>query len=306
MFNIIRDLFRPKKPDLIPASTAVETAPIAEEMLRQAPNIVTSEPVKIRPPQLVVGVAQSTGRQRDHNEDTLYAMQSILADGDMDLPFGIFLVADGMGGHLNGEVASRSAARAFPEYVLKNFYLAYLSGSANSGEMGSIHEILEKGVNEAQRAVLRSAPGGGTTLTAALVVGDQVTLAHVGDSRAYFLHANGRIEVITQDHSLVRRLQDLGQIDEKEASIHPQRNVLYRALGQSEPFRPDLKTMEMPASGTILICSDGLWGSVPDEDIYNIVQNAPNLTVAAHHLVEAANLAGGPDNISAILVQYQN
>lgn len=306
MFNIIRDLFRPKKPDLIPASTAVETAPIAEEMLRQAPKLVIPEPVKIRPPQLLVGVAQSTGRQRDHNEDTLYAMQSVLADGDNDLPFGIFLVADGMGGHLNGEVASRSAARAFPEYVLKTFYLTYLSGSANSGEMSSIHEIMENGVNEAQRAVLRTAPGGGTTLTAVLVIGDQVTLAHVGDSRAYFLHANGRIEVITQDHSLVRRLQDLGQIDEKEASIHPQRNVLYRALGQSEPFRPDLKTMEMPLSGTILICSDGLWGSVPDEDIYNIVQNAPNLTVAAHNLIEAANLAGGPDNISAILVQYQN
>lgn len=306
MFNIFRDLFRPKKPDLIPASTAVETAPIREELLQQAPQVVTRDPVKIRPPQLVVGIAQSTGRQRDHNEDTLYAMHTILADGDTDLPFGIFLVADGMGGHLNGEVASRSAARAFPDYVLKSFYLPLLTGSANTGEMDSIHEIMEKGVVEAQRAVLRTAPGGGTTLTAAMVIGDQVTLAHVGDSRAYFLHEGGRIEVITQDHSLVRRLQDLGQIDEKEASVHPQRNVLYRALGQSEPFRPDLKTIEMPASGYFLICSDGLWGSVPDDDIYSIVQNAPNLMIAAHNLIEAANMAGGPDNISAILVQYQN
>jgi serine/threonine protein phosphatase PrpC len=163
---------------------------------------------------------------------------------------------------------------------------------------------MEQGIVEAQRAVLLNAPGGGTTLTAAMVIGDQITLSHVGDSRAYFIFPDGRIESITQDHSLVRRLQDLGQIDEKEASIHPQRNVLYRALGQREPFRPDIVTLTLPHPGYILLCSDGLWGSVPDMEILRIIYAAENPAVACHNLVEAANQAGGPDNISAILVQY--
>ncbi len=112
------------------------------------------------------------------------------------------------------------------------------------------------------------------------------------------------MEVMTQDHSLVRRLQDLGQIDEKEASIHPQRNVLYRALGQSEPFRPDIHTHTLPGLGYMLMCSDGLWGTVTDDEISEIIRSAPSLTMACHKLIEAANAAGGPDNISAILVQY--
>jgi protein phosphatase len=241
--------------------------------------------------------------QRDHNEDTLFAMQSILADGNTDLPFGLFIVADGMGGHLNGEVASGCAARAMSEYILTHFYLPFLTGR-HGAESKSIVEIMEDAVGDAHRAVQRNAPGGGTTLTTALVIGDQVTFSHVGDSRAYFLYPDGRAQVVTQDHSLVRRLQDLGQIDEKEASSHPQRNVLYRALGQSEPFRPDINTLSFPNVGYLLICSDGLWGSVSDEEIQRIVMENPNSVDACHRLVEAANTAGGPDNISAILVKY--
>ena len=230
-------------------------------------------------------------------------MNAILADGGSDNPFGIFIIADGMGGHLNGELASGSATKTLGEYLLKHFYLPFLTGQPRT-ENESIHEIMESGVREAHRSVVVNAPGGGTTLTAALVIGDQVTISHVGDSRAYFVFPDGRIEVITQDHSLVRRLQDLGQIDEKEASIHPQRNVLYRALGQSEPFRPDINTHTLPEAGCLLLCSDGLWGTVPGDDIYTIIQSTPNLSVACHKLIEAANAAGGPDNISAILVQY--
>jgi protein phosphatase len=181
-------------------------------------------------------------------------------------------------------------------------YAPYIAGRG-TGEV-SLHEIMEAGVSEAQRAVVRNAPGGGTTLTAALVFGDQVTLTHVGDSRAYFLYPSGRLEVVTQDHSLVKRLQDLGQIDEKEASIHPQRNVLYRALGQSEPFRPDIHTHTLPEDGYLLICSDGLWAYVDENEIHRIVFAEPHPTLASQKLVDAANSAGGPDNISAILVRY--
>jgi PPM family protein phosphatase len=298
VFKFFRDLFRPGSTTRTPASTAVETAPLSEEQLESVTHLET----KMVPAQLLVGTGQSVGLQRDHNEDTLFAMQAILADGGRDLPFGLFIVADGMGGHLNGEVASGSAARTLGDYLISKFYLPFITGQTDSGE--SIHEILENGVREAQRAVVRSAPGGGTTLTAALVIGGQVTFSHVGDSRAYFIYPDGRIEVMTQDHSLVRRLQDLGQIDEAEASNHPQRNVLYRALGQSEPFRPDINTHSMPHPGYMLLCSDGLWGSVPDEEIYRIVRSAPNPSIACNRLVEAANEAGGPDNISAVLVQY--
>jgi serine/threonine protein phosphatase PrpC len=186
---------------------------------------------------------------------------------------------------------------------MTHFYLPILTGEPRS-ENESIHEVMEGGVREAHRAVVANAPGGGTTLTAALVIGDQVTISHVGDSRAYFLSPNAQPQVITQDHSLVRRLQDLGQIDEQEASIHPQRNVLYRAVGQSEPFRPDINTLTMPESGWLLLCSDGLWGSVPEDDICEIVRSTPNLSRACCKLVDAANAAGGPDNISAILIKY--
>lgn len=289
---------KPEKPERPIIATAIDTAPLSAEQLES----VTRPSLNLTPPQILVGTAQSVGLQRDHNEDTLFTMSTMLADGNRDLPFGIFIVADGMGGYQNGELASSAAARALGEYLINKFYLPFMTGKNESGD--SIFEIMETGVQEAQRSVLRNAPGGGTTLTSALLVGEQVTFCHVGDSRAYLLYPDGRIVAATQDHSLVRRLQDLGQIDEKEAMIHPQRNVLYRALGQNEPFRPDINTHTIPRSGYILICSDGLWGTVPEDEIYRIVHQAPNPSIACHQLIEAANNAGGPDNITAVLVQY--
>jgi PPM family protein phosphatase len=297
--KFLRDLFQQKKNESVPASTAVETVPVSEPA-----HMADEKTIKLNPPQLIVGTAQSVGMQRDHNEDTLFAMQAIFADGNRDFPFGIFIIADGMGGHLNGEIASGSAARAISMHLVNKVFVPLLSGGPGAGDE-SIHEVMEKGVAEAQRAVLHNAPGGGTTLTATLVINDQVTFSHVGDSRAYFIHADGKIEVVTQDHSLVKRLQDLGQIDEKEASVHPQRNVLYRALGQSEPFRPDIKTITLPDGDYLLLCSDGLWGSVADEEMAQIILSSSHPSIACHRLIEAANAAGGPDNISAVLVQYR-
>lgn len=301
MSKFFWNLFPRQKSEHIPASTAVKTAPLDEEPPQ--PVKQAQPKVKITPPQIMVGTAQSVGMQREHNEDTLYAMNAILADGDMDVPFGIFIVADGLGGHLYGEIASGAAARTLGEYLLSHFYVPFMSGQSFP-DRESVQEVMENGVREAHRSVVVNAPGGGTTLTAAMIIGDKVTISHVGDSRAYFLFSDGRAKVVTQDHSLVHHLQELGQIDEKEAIIHPQRNVLYRALGQSEPFRPDIITLTLPVSGSMLICSDGLWGVVTDDEIIGIVGSAPNLSIACHELVEAANSAGGPDNISAILVKY--
>ena len=112
-------------------------------------------------------------------------------------------------------------------------------------------------------------------------MGDQVTIAHVGDSRAYFIYPDGKMHTITRDHSLVRRLIELGQLTEREAASHPQRNVLYRALGQGEPFEPDVSTHQFPRPGYLLVCSDGLWGVLSDEEILAIIQSSSDPTSLA-------------------------
>jgi len=277
----------------------VKTAPLSDDQLQA----VTIPHVECYPPQLIVGSAQSVGRQRDHNEDTLLTFHSMLADGEAGTPFGLFLIADGMGGHMHGEAASGAAARAMADFIVKRLYPS-LMGLDPQPQDASLQEIMEMGVREAQQAVLRRAPGGGTTLTAALVIGEQVTIAHVGDSRAYFIFTDGRMQAMTLDHSLVRRLVDLGQLTEEQARVYPQKNVLYRALGQAEPFRPDIHTHLLPHPGYVLICSDGLWGSVSDTEMFNIISSSPNPSIACGRLVDAANEAGGPDNISAVIVQY--
>jgi len=259
----------------------------------------------LEPHQLIVGIGESVGKQRDHNEDTVFVLNATLAGTSEGMPFGIFLVADGMGGHQNGEVASGIAARTIAAYLVQKLYFPFFSLKPESqGE--SFQEIMRNAVLEAQQAVIKNVPGGGTTLTAAFVLGDQVTLAHVGDSRAYFIYPDGRMQAITRDHSLVKRLIELGQITEKEAYVHPQRNVLYRAVGQGEPFEPDVNTFPLPHPGYLMLCTDGLWGVLPDIEVYRIINSASNPSMACHELVEAANAAGGPDNISVILAYYPN
>jgi protein phosphatase len=162
---------------------------------------------------------------------------------------------------------------------------------------------MSEGILDAHRIILKEVQGGGTTLSAILVRGGQMTIAHVGDSRAYLITVDGEMQLLTRDHSLVRRLIELGQITEEEAINHPQRNVLYRALGQGEPFEPDVSTYPVPNNGYLLLCSDGLWGVIPSEAIANIILSAPTLQDACQQLIDTANEAGGPDNISVILVQ---
>jgi protein phosphatase len=136
-----------------------------------------------------------------------------------------------------------------------------------------------------------------------LILGNQLTLAHVGDSRAYLVGKNGGMEALTRDHSLVKRLVELGQITVDEAAVHPQRNVLYRALGQGEPFDPDVSSIRLPETGYLLLCSDGLWSVVTEENMHRIIMDALGMEMACQMLVDAANAAGGPDNISAILIR---
>lgn len=296
--DFFRKWFRPK-PVRKPSSIDIKTAPLSEEQLRA----VTREEMKVQPSQYIAACAQSVGLQRDHNEDSLFMLNTILADGANDIPFGIFIVADGMGGHEHGEVASSTAARVMADHLISRLYRRFLGIEARP-QPESLQEIMEGGVAESQAAVTNRAPGGGTTLTAALAVGDQIVLAHVGDSRAYLILPSGEIHPITQDHTYVQRMIELGNITEEEARVHPQRNVLYRAVGQTDPLHPDVHTHLLPHPGYLMICSDGLWGVVPDAEIFRIIHASATVVDACQKLVDAANQEGGPDNISVVLVQY--
>jgi protein phosphatase len=284
----------------IPTSAEnIVTAPLTDSQLQ---NIRSSVALKMEPPQLVVGVGQSVGKQRELNEDSLLTFTAAIAGHSGIQPFGLYIIADGMGGHQYGEVASNAAIRTLAGYVLRKFH-SYFFNLPTSPVDEPIQEILQSAVSEAQRVVLREAPGSGTTLTAALVIGQQVTIAHVGDSRAYIIYPDGRLDVATRDHSLVKRLEELGQITSAEAAVHPQRNVLYKALGQGDVLEPDIVTMPFPIGGYLMLCSDGMWGVVPEDFVRRYITEAPNLHRACQNLVSAANSAGGPDNISVVLVQ---
>jgi serine/threonine protein phosphatase PrpC len=276
----------------------IVTAPLSDAQL-QAIKVASN---KFEPPQIIVGCGQSVGKQRELNEDSLLAFTSIISGNSGSTPFGLYIVADGMGGHQFGEIASNAAIRTIAGHVVRKFH-PYLFNLPSTPLDESLQEIMQSAISEAQRVVLREAPGSGTTVTAALVVGQQVTIAHVGDSRGYMIYQDGRMESVTRDHSLVRRLEELGQITASEAAVHPQRNVLYKALGQGEVLEADITTMPFPQNGYLLLCSDGLWGLVPDDELRQMTLNAPTLQTACQNMVAAANSAGGPDNISAVLIQ---
>jgi PPM family protein phosphatase len=277
----------------------VDTAPLSEQQIQ---SILHNNNPRYELQQLIASCGQSVGKQRELNEDSLFALTATMAGNSGNLPFGLYIVADGMGGHQFGEVASNAAIRSVAGYVLKKFhpYLFQINGQPMEE---SFQEIMQAAVREAQRAIQKEAPGSGTTLTAALVVGQQVTIAHVGDSRAYFIHQDGRVEPITRDHSLVKRLEELGHITPEEAANYPHRNVLYRALGQGEILDPDIFTLGFPQTGSLMICSDGLWGVITEQDLVRSINEAGTLSRACQNLVNAANTAGGPDNISVIVVQ---
>ncbi len=283
----------------VKAQDMADTAPLSEQQLN---SIVSNNNPRFELQQLIAGCGQSVGKQRELNEDSLLAITSTMAGNSGNLPFGLYIVADGMGGHQFGEVASNAAIRSVAGYVLRKFHPNLFNVKADTLEE-SFQEIMQAAVGEAQRAIQKEAPGSGTTLTAALVVGQQVTVAHVGDSRAYFVHPDGRLEPITRDHSLVKRLEELGHITSDEAANYPHRNVLYRALGQGEILDPDIFTIAFPQPGYLMLCSDGLWGVVTENDLVRAINEAPNLQRACQNLVNAANTAGGPDNISVVLVQ---
>ena len=301
MANILQRLFhkKTKRPTSLTSNAA--TAPLSEIQLHDFAGSKQSSKFS----HLVAGSALDLGQRRENNEDALLCISGALGGGEHSQPLGLYVIADGMGGHRSGELASEAAVRSLGNYLVSKLYKP-LFGPEPQPAQDSLREMMEDAVNEAHRAVKKAAPGGGCTLTAALVVGSQLIIAHLGDSRAYIVHRDGRMEALTKDHSLVKRLQDLGQLTEEEAAIHPQKSVLYRALGQGEFVQADIFTSTLPSPGFLLICSDGLWGVVEEDDIQRIINSTASPYLACQHLVEAANAAGGPDNISVVLARLVN
>ncbi len=292
----IINFFRRKKTEDIAAG--IETAPLSAGQLS---NLMDAE-ANGHVVQIISGSAIDVGRRRENNEDALLSFNGMLAQNSTNQAFGFYAVADGMGGHKNGELASENALRGLGDYVMSKLYHP-LFGPNPKPPQKSLREIMEDGFNEAHKQVQRSAPGGGCTLTAALVFGNQLVIAHLGDSRAYSVYKDGRIQALTSDHTLVNRLVEIGEITPEEALVHPQKSVLIRALGQGTHVEADIFTSIMPQQGYLLLCTDGLWGVISDKQIQQIINSAPNPNKAAELLVEAANQAGGPDNISLILIQ---
>ncbi len=300
MTDIFRKLFgkkeNPEKQIQIDMAT---TAPLSDQ---QISSIIAVQNLKNETKQLTASVGQSVGKQRDHNEDSVLALTSIISGSTESIPFGLYIVADGMGGHQFGEVASNAAVRIMGGNITKKFH-SYLYNLPSVSLQESLQEVMETSIAEAHQYVQREAPGSGTTVTAALVLGQQVTIAHVGDSRAYSIYPDGRIDAITRDHSLVKRLEELGHLSKDEVENFPHRNVLIRALGQGDTLEADIFTIPFPQTGYLMICSDGLWGVISEKEILRCIIEAPNLNRACQNLVEAANEAGGPDNITVILAQ---
>ncbi|MDX2141069.1 MAG: protein phosphatase 2C domain-containing protein [Chloroflexota bacterium] len=244
--------------------------------------------------------ASDVGIVRTNNQDAAASFFATLSSAENRPDFGIFVIADGMGGHHDGEKASAIAARTVLAELTRRVYLPLLS--MDEEQRPQITEAINDAILLANDAVINLVPEGGTTLTACVIVGDFAYFGHVGDSRAYIIH-QGQAEQITRDHSYVQRLYELGNLDSNELSNHPQKNVLYRALGQPEMQEVDVTWRRLPANSALLLCSDGLWGQVRDNELVKALAAHVEPPTVCRELIAQANLNGGIDNVSVILVR---
>ena len=254
---------------------------------------------------MTVGACQSVGRRYDHNEDSIFVMNSLLSSDKNLLPFGLYIICDGMGGHEKGEEASSLAINVMVEHVLRSLYLPMVNPKEFS-QPDPIQEVIESGLNLINKQLVAKVPDGGTTMTVIILMGNYLTLGHVGDSRAYLINQDGYMEQLSQDQTLVQRLVDLGQLSEEEGRSYPRRNVLYSALGQNETLETQIITRKAPQDGYLFLCSDGINACVEDDTIRSIILGSTNPQEACDKLVDVANEAGGPDNISTILVKIHS
>ena len=258
---------------------------------------------------IVAGSRSDPGikRKQKPNEDSLLAVMGERTHNSLPQQFGLFVVADGMGGHANGQDASRLAIQTMVDRILPR-----LSSSEDLDDQ-ALEKLLVQGVQQANMAVyernLEHHADMGTTMTSAIVVGGMAYVANVGDSRTYMYREPEGLHKITHDHSVVASLVEAGIIRNEDIYTHPKRNQIYRSLGEKPDLEVDSFVEHLQPGDKLLLCSDGLWEMVHDRDaqrdkdiqrIMSISNADPKQTVNA--LINAANEGGGEDNISVIVV----
>jgi protein phosphatase len=288
------------------AADEVETIPTApveiEDVAATSPSLraiaVEREPDVLpasgqRPANIGWQIAglSDTGLRRELNEDNLMMLEA-------DPPCGLYVVADGMGGHDAGEIASQLTVQTIQQHFMEHTPTPGASAEEwlKSAVMAANQTVLAKQGDRTEEKKM------GSTLVMALVMEGQAHIANVGDSRAYLLNSAG-IRQISVDHSLVERLVQIGQLTREEARTHKQKNVIYSTIGDKPDMEVGLYHINLQPGDRLLLCSDGLSGMLTDEEILTISRNYPEPAAACKALIEAAKMAGGHDNITAIMVQ---
>lgn len=241
----------------------------------------------------------NTGLLRSQNEDA-YKLPVNIDLETLAQKGHFYVLADGMGGHEKGEIASAvSVDTAYAEYYTG---IAALNGD-NPQQV--ISETMAHAIEQANVKVMEATEGGGTTIVAAVLYKDLLVAMNVGDSRAYLLR-DGELQLVSRDHSLVSRLRELGKITAEEALNHPRQNVLYQALGQGDDLEIHVFSDKLKLGDTIILCSDGLWGPVGNPTIKEVASGDASPQAIVEQLVDLANASGGPDNITVIIVRVSD
>ena len=254
-----------------------------------------TEPLRIE-----VAGQTDVGRKRSHNEDNL----AIMAD------LGLYIVADGMGGHASGEVASKMAIDTLQEFFAATAddpertwpYKMDRSKGYEENRLITGVKLCNLRIFEQARANPKQR-GMGTTLVVLFAVEDGVYVGHVGDSRVYRVRDH-KIEQLTEDHSLLNDYKKMKRLTEEEIANFPHKNVIVRALGMKETVKVDTRFEAPRPNDVMLLCSDGLTGPVTDEQALEIIDKNPDLTEATAKLIDAANRSGGPDNITCVMARW--
>ncbi len=291
------------EPETQETQPSIDTAPLAE-LPGTAPLQPIHRSTSIGPPVrqgLAAAALRDIGQVRSVNQDSVFSLLTTLPREGNDLPLGLFVVADGMGGHDGGEVASRMAVSAVVQHILANLVMPALF----DGTTEALQPLVVSAVQAANSAIWEHAQlvgsDMGTTCTVALLLGHTLYTGHVGDSRLYLRQPDG-LHILTSDHSAVGRLIEVGQLEPSEAREHPLRSQLYRTVGQHPNVQVDFVYQPVGSASHLLLCSDGLWGMLDEDVLEDVLAQQVWPQNACRALIARANQAGGDDNISVIVV----